>query len=785
MKTLKRILFMSITLVAVVVLFVVLGTTSYATEIVDSGSCGSNGDNVKWSVDSEGVLKIFGEGSMINYSKYLHSSPWSIHNTIINEIIVDDFVTSIGSYSFHGLSSVSKITIGKSVASIGDGAFLGCVNLAELNCNAIRINDFSYKNSVFANCGIAGDGFDVVFDDATEVIPSYMFFANSFWADYDVNVKNVDLGNSIISIGSCAFKNCQNIKNIDLGNSITSIGNCAFENCENIKNISIPASIENIKDGAFYGCLSLAEISVHDDNMYYSAVDNVLYTKNKQVLILYPKAKSDTYYQILPETIRIDSYAFYGNMYLEKIKINENISAIENGAFENCISLRELEWNAKNIASENYGSDVFKNAGSIDKGFSVIIDNNTEKIPDYIFSESNLSSINIKADLIDIPAYAFYECGKLSDISIPETVEVIKNSSFYNCDALLKITLPKSLVCIEQYSFYDCNGLTEIEWSDNIQKICQYAFANCNSLEKIYFCDSISVIEMYAFRKCTALKILQLPNNDVAVGNWAFEDCSELIEIIFPENIKKIDLSVFSGSTSLKKLVFVAPSYEFVSVKVSNVSNFTVYAHPNGNVEEFAKEKAFPFEAVHAFASEMICTATCTEDGIEYQQCKYCEEKCNVEVVEAFGHTEEKLFGKPATCYSEGFAEGKKCSVCGEILEYQEIIPELLHTPGEWEVVVEAQVGIEGKEQQKCTVCGDVVDERTIPALPDVTYMIGDANGDGKITAADARIILRISAKLEKTEDYNLPFEVFDVTGDSKINAADARKALRISAKLE
>ena len=107
------------------------------------------------------------------------------------------------------------------------------------------------------------------------------------------------------------------------------------------------------------------------------------------------------------------------------------------------------------------------------------------------------------------------------------------------------------------------------------------------------------------------------------------------------------------------------------------------------------------------------------------------------------------------------------------------------HTPGEWEVVTPAQVGVEGKEQQKCTVCGEVLDERVIPALPDVSYMTGDANGDGKITAADARIALRISAKVDSLETYNLTVAVLDVTGDGKLTAADARKILRIAAKIE
>ena len=106
------------------------------------------------------------------------------------------------------------------------------------------------------------------------------------------------------------------------------------------------------------------------------------------------------------------------------------------------------------------------------------------------------------------------------------------------------------------------------------------------------------------------------------------------------------------------------------------------------------------------------------------------------------------------------------------------------HIFGEWEIVTPAQVGAEGKEQQKCTICGAILSERIIPALPDVPgYVLGDANGDGKVTAADARIVLRTSAKLETLEG-NL-FLAADVNKDGKITAADARKILRVSAKID
>jgi hypothetical protein len=64
-------------------------------------------------------------------------------------------------------------------------------------------------------------------------------------------------------------------------------------------------------------------------------------------------------------------------------------------------------------------------------------------------------------------------------------------------------------------------------------------------------------------------------------------------------------------------------------------------------------------------------------------------------------------------------------------------------------------------------------------------YMLGDVNLDGKITAADARLALRISAKLENypAADSDV-FKNSDVNADGKITAADARIILRVSAGL-
>lgn len=64
----------------------------------------------------------------------------------------------------------------------------------------------------------------------------------------------------------------------------------------------------------------------------------------------------------------------------------------------------------------------------------------------------------------------------------------------------------------------------------------------------------------------------------------------------------------------------------------------------------------------------------------------------------------------------------------------------------------------------------------------DVNGLNGDVNADGRITAADARLVLRFAAKLQKYTQ--LQEKKSDMNDDGRITSADARLILRISALL-
>ena len=75
-------------IVAAVLLLGVMPVVSFATEIVDSGTCG---ENLTWTLDDEGTLTISGEGEMNDYKSWndfsSNRSPWNFNYSILSVLL--------------------------------------------------------------------------------------------------------------------------------------------------------------------------------------------------------------------------------------------------------------------------------------------------------------------------------------------------------------------------------------------------------------------------------------------------------------------------------------------------------------------------------------------------------------------------------------------------------------------------------------------------------------------------------------------------------------------------
>lgn len=118
-------------------------------------------------------------------------------------------------------------------------------------------------------------------------------------------------------------------------------------------------------------------------------------------------------------------------------------------------------------------------------------------------------------------------------------------------------------------------------------------------------------------------------------------------------------------------------------------------------------------------------------------------------------HSYSSEVTKKATCTEKGLIS-YSCSGCR--LNYSDELPLAEHT---------FSGGV-------CSVCGEKESEK---------LTAGDVDGNGKITAADARIALRCSVGLESLSEAEL--KAADADKNGKITAADARLILRASVGLE
>jgi hypothetical protein len=56
------------------------------------------------------------------------------------------------------------------------------------------------------------------------------------------------------------FYDCSSLINVEIPNSVTTIGNNAFKDCRSLTSVSIPDSVTNISSDAFDGCPALISV---------------------------------------------------------------------------------------------------------------------------------------------------------------------------------------------------------------------------------------------------------------------------------------------------------------------------------------------------------------------------------------------------------------------------------------------------------------------------------------------------------------------------------------------
>ena len=518
------------------------------------------GRNLSYSTNNSSMAPFYGIETLTSVTigdSVTSIGDYAFYNcTGLTSIEIPNSVTSIGSYAFYGCTGLASIEIPNSVTSIGDYAFNGCISLKELRIEdgegtlSLGYNSYNSKG-LFRDCPLE-----------TLYLGRNLSYStnNSYYAPfYGIEtLKSVVIGDSVTSIGSYAFYGCSGLTSIEIPNNVTNIGNYAFYNCTGLTSIEIPNSVTSIGESAFRGCTSLASVVIGDGvetiggSAFYGCTSLASVEIGNSVTSIgscaFYNCTGLTSVEIPNSVTSIGSSAFYGCTGLTSVEIPNSVTSIGSSAFYNCTGLTSVTI-GNSVTS--IGSSAFQNCTGLT---SIVIPNSVTSIGYSAFRGcSHITSVTLGNGINEIGSEAFEGCVAISEVHISDLSAWCKiyfstaysspawysKNLWVNGELLTDVVIPDDITEVKRYSFNELN-IKSIVFNENITVIGYSAFGTCPALSgKVVIPNSVVTIEDYAFHNCPKITDFEIGTGVKSIGSYSFTYCSAL------KNVYISDLSAY------------------------------------------------------------------------------------------------------------------------------------------------------------------------------------------------------------------------------------------------
>lgn len=225
--------------------------------------------------------------------------------SVLQHVDLFDSVTTIGAGAFRDCAQLEELTLPESVTSIGADAFAGCAGLkaVDIRCDAALLPENAFAgNPVLTQAKVSAGA-----------IPAGAF--------RDTPLVSLTAGEGLTAIGAGAFQNCAQLEELTIPASVTSIGPDAFAGCAGLKKVIILCDAALLPEDVFAGCASLTEARIAAGAIPAGA---------------------------------------FRDTPLAALAMEDGVTAIGAGAFQNCAGLKELTIPA---SVKSIGENAFAGTG--------------------------------------------------------------------------------------------------------------------------------------------------------------------------------------------------------------------------------------------------------------------------------------------------------------------------------------------------------------------------------------------------------------------------------------
>lgn len=210
-------------------------------------------------------------------------------------------------------------------------------------------------------------------------------------------------GTPVTEIGSSAFSRNADITSVIIPEGVCKLYNYCFGGTS-LTSIDIPSTVNYIDWDIFQDVKTLTAINVDENNVNYTSVDGVLFSKDMSTIVRYPQGKKETSYVIPDSVTEMEIMAFYGCTSLTSVTIPDGVTEIPASAFQGCSGLTSVTI-PEGVASIGYVSFAYCTGLA-----SVVIPDGVTTIGPYAFVGcTNLTSVTIPASVTDMDS-PFEQC---------------------------------------------------------------------------------------------------------------------------------------------------------------------------------------------------------------------------------------------------------------------------------------------------------------------------------------------------------------------------------------